>query len=142
MELAWTDDLSVGNSMIDADHKILLDMVNGVVHAIEMSDCSALSQASELLENRLRIHFAHEENIARAVKFPFAKHKLAQHYFLKELDLLIDELEARNCVFCEDAAEHYSNSLSGLLLDHITKKDMLMKPVLQSYPYHFSPILS
>lgn len=142
MDLAWTDDLSVGNAIIDADHKSLLGMANGVMHAIEVSDCPALSWMFERLENRLRNHFVHEENIARAVSFPFDKHKLAQRYFMKELDLLADELEARNCVFCEEAARHYSGSLSALLMDHITGKDMLMKPVLQSYPYSFRPALS
>lgn len=140
MELVWADDLSVGNALIDADHKILLGMANGVMRAIEMSDFSVLSWMFKQFESRVHTHFIQEENIALAVKIPFDDHKQAQGYFLKELDLLIDELEARNCVFCEDAAKHYSNSLSGLLLGHITGKDMLMKRVLQNYPYSFSPV--
>lgn len=62
MDLAWTDCLSVGNAMIDADHKSLLGMANGVMYAIEVSDCSALSWMLERLESRLRNHFVHEEN--------------------------------------------------------------------------------
>lgn len=140
MELVWTDDLSVGNAMIDTDHKMLLGMVNGAVHAIKIGDCSVLSQAFEQLDRRLRAHCAYEENVARAVKFPFIQHRLAEQYFLRELNYLKDELLDRNCVCCEDAIKHYSNSLKGLLMDHITGNDMLMKPVLQSYPYNFKPV--
>lgn len=120
MKLAWTDDLSVGNAMIDADHKMLLDMVNGVVHAIKIGDCSALSQAFELLDGSFRTHCACEENVVQAIKIPFIQHKLAEQYFLRELNYLKDELLDRNCVCGEDAIRHYSDSLRGLLMDHIT----------------------
>ncbi len=140
MELVWTDDLSIGNAMIDADHKMLLDMVNGVVHAIEIGDCSVLSYAFDLLDGKLRTHCAQEENIAQAINFTFTRHKLAEQYILRELNYLKDELLDRNCVCCEDAIKHYSDSLRGLLIGHITEDDRLMKPVLQSYPYNFNPV--
>jgi hemerythrin len=112
-------------------------MANSVMHAIEIADCSVMSQAFELFDNRLREHFESEENIARVVKFPFSRHKLAQRYFLKELDLLREELLARGGAWCEDSIRHYSDSVKGLLLEHIISKDMEMKPSLQIYPYNF-----
>lgn len=140
MELEWTDDMSVGNGVIDADHKILLGMVNGVVHAIELADCTVISQSFELFDSRLRTHFENEESIARTIKFPFTKHKQAQQYYLKELDLLKDELLARGGVWCKGSIMHYSDSMRTLMIEHITRKDMLMKPSLQSYPYNFNPL--
>ena len=135
MKTAWTDDLSVGNGMIDADHFILFSLINGVEHAIERRDCTALSQALELLDGRLRAHFKNEEGIANAIKYPFTQHKQAQQYFLEELGYLRNELLEKAGVWCAAAVVHYSDLLRGLLMDHITKKDMLMKPALQDYPY-------
>ncbi|MDH4215382.1 MAG: hypothetical protein OEV23_00570 [Gallionella sp.] len=135
MKTAWTDDLSVGNGMIDADHLILFGLINGVEHAIESGDCAAVKQALELLDGRLRTHFQNEEGIANAIKYPFAQHKQAQQYLLEELGYLRNELIGKAGLWCGAAVEHYSDLLRGLLIDHITSKDMLMKPVLQGYPY-------
>lgn len=142
MELAWTDDLNIGNAVLDSDHKILLGMVNRVINAIKTEDCKVLSHAFELLETKLRTHFEYEENIARAVNFSYAQHMQAEQYFLREIDLLKEELLSRNCECCAEAVKHYSDTLGGLLIDHIAVKDVLMKPVLQNHPYNLSPALS
>lgn len=64
MELAWSEELSVGNAMIDSEHKDLIIIVNNVEHAIRARDSSALSRAFKLLEDHMRIHFTNEEKIA------------------------------------------------------------------------------
>ncbi|MDH4215756.1 MAG: hypothetical protein OEV23_02520 [Gallionella sp.] len=135
MRATWSEHLSVGNGEIDLDHKFLFGLIDGVVHAIEANDCLALSRAFELLENKLRSHFSNVERIAETVKFPFTRHKEAQIFLLKELENLKDELQGKAGVWCEAAVKHYSDILRGLLMDHITDKDMLMKPLLQNYPY-------
>lgn len=135
MRATWSEHLSVGNGELDLDHKILFGLIDGVVHAIETNDYSALSRAFELLDNMLRSHFSNVERIAETVKFPFTRHKEAQIFLLKELEYLKDELQGKAGVWCEAAVTHYSEILRGLLMDHITSKDMQMKPVLQNYPY-------
>jgi hemerythrin len=117
------------------DHQLLFGLIEGVVHELEYRDCSVLSQAFELLDGRLRSHFKNEERIAETVKFTFDQHKEAQKFFLKELEYLKDELLCKDGVWCEDAVKHFSDSLRGMMMDHITRKDMLMKPVLRGYPY-------
>ena len=138
MGFTWAEHLSVGNALIDSDHKVLFCLINGVAHAIEIRDCSVLSQVFELLDSRLCSHFQNEEFIAEAVNMPFAKHKQAQQFILKELGYLKGELLGKNGLWCEAAVEHFSESLRSLLLDHILRKDMLMKPTLQEYPYDFT----
>lgn len=138
MRYVWSEHLSVGNETIDLDHKVLIGLIDGVVHAMEYQNCSVLSQAFELLDNKLRTHFHNEECIADAVKFPFTKNKEAHRFLLKEIGLIKNELLGKNGVCCEDAVKHFSDLLKRLLIDHITMNDMPMKPILQEYPYNLA----
>lgn len=139
MKLVWTKQLSVGNAVIDSDHKNLIAVVNGIERAIRARDYSVISQAFELLEGWLCVHFANEEEIARAVKFDLAKHKQAQQYSLKELQYLRNELASKKGIWCESAIEHYAHFLRRWMTEHIIKVDMPMKPMLQTLDYIFWP---
>ncbi|HEU0233702.1 MAG TPA: hemerythrin domain-containing protein [Gallionella sp.] len=140
MELAWTEKLSVGNAIIDSEHRNLIGIVNDVSLGIKTRDGSSLSQAFKLLEHWLCTHFANEEKIAQAVNFPFAQHKLAQQHSLKELQYMRDELEAKDGMWSDSAVEHFTRSLKNWMIDrHIVNLDMQMKPVLQNHDYNFWP---
>ena len=140
VELAWTDQLSVGNAAIDSEHKNLLNMVNDIVQTIRAGDNSTLSEAFKTLEDWLHVHFANETKIAQAINLPLTSHQQAQQYSLKELQLLKNELIAKDGSWSESAAEHYANFLQNWIIDeHIVKLDMPMKPALQKYPYNFLP---
>jgi hemerythrin len=139
-KLAWTNEFSVGNAVIDAEHKNLINMVNDVANAIGARDCTALAQAFEMLEGRLQVHFLNEEQIALATKFDFSKHKAKQQYGLKELRHMRDELVEKAGVWSDGAVDHFARSLKYWMIDkHIVELDMQMKPVLQNYPYDFMP---
>lgn len=135
----WTDDLSVGNASIDADHKKLIVMVNGLEAMIKARDGFALAQAFEQLEHYLCAHFVSEEKIAQAVNFPFDKNKREHEYVLREFMHMKNELLAKKGIWSDGAAEHYSHFLSDWIRDHVLNEDMLLKPVLQTYPYDFKP---
>jgi hemerythrin len=135
----WVNELSVGNAVIDIDHKMLIVMVNGVEAMIRARDSFALPQALEQLENNLNAHFAREEKIAQAINFPFGKNKMEHQYVLKEFQNMKDELIAKDGIWSDGAAEHFSHFLSDWITDHVLNEDMLMKPVLQTYPYDFDP---
>ena len=139
-KLAWTSEFSVGNAVIDAEHKNLISMVNDITHAIRARDCAALVQAFEMLESWLHIHFKNEEQIALATKFDFSNHKAKQQYGLKELQHMRDELVGKDGVWSDGTVEHFTRSLKYWMIDkHILELDMQMKPVLQGYPYDFMP---
>lgn len=138
--LKWTKELSVGNEIIDAEHRNLINMANGIVDAIKERDFGEIAQAFELIESWLNVHFSNEEEIARAVKFDFSKRKLAQQHELNELRFLRDELLGQNNLWVKDMAEHFTHFLKNWLIDdHIIRLDMRMKPALQAYGYHFWP---
>lgn len=136
-ELAWTDQLSVANAKIDSDHKKLITMVNGIQYMIKTRAAEALPEAFEQFENWLRIHFDNEENIAKAVNHPFAKNKLEHEQLLEEFQNMKGMFKAKNGMWSDDEAEYYSEYLSGWVTNHVLSEDMLMKPLLQTYPYDF-----
>ena len=139
MGLAWTEHLTVGNAIIDSYHKRLITMINGAEYMIKKRDGFALVEAFGQIEHWLRVHFVSEENIAKAVNFPFAQHNLEHESVLKALHLIRDTIANKNGVWDEDMAKHYSEFLVDWLTNHILMEDMLMKPVLQTHPYDFNP---
>lgn len=139
MKLVWTKQLSVGNAVIDSDHKNLIALVNGIERAIRAKNHSVISQAFELLEGWLCVHFANEEKIVRAVNLDFSKCRQAQQYSLKELQYFRNELVDKKGAWCDGAIKHYSHRLRRWMTEHIIKVDMPMKPMLQALDYLFWP---
>lgn len=142
MKLLWSKQLSIGNVIIDSEHRNLISLVNDIIRAIEARIDSDLAQAFEQLEQALRVHFTNEEKIAQAIGFDFSRHSLAQQYGLKELQFLRNELVGGNGSWSENAVEHFTHFLKNWMIDeHIIGLDMQMRPVLQTYDYEFWPNL-
>lgn len=139
MGILWTERMSVGNAIIDSDHKELIAMINGAEYMIKKRDSYALSLALNHIEYWLHAHFENEGLIAQAVSFPFAKHKLEHENMLKTFCFMREVIEGKDGAWDEDGAKHYAEFLSDWLTNHLLDEDMLMKPVLQCYPYDFRP---
>ena len=139
MGLDWAEHLSVGNELIDAEHKNLIVAVNSIEHAIATRNRIALSRAFDLLDTYLHIHFRNEERIAAAIKFPFSKNRLEHQHLLKEMRYMRAELDTKDGIWRDELVDKYSRFLSGWMAEHIIKEDMLMKRELQTYPYDFKP---
>lgn len=141
IEFTWKNNLSIGNELLDAEHKILIDIVNSAEIAIRSKKSDALIQAINLLLDKVFIHFENEERIAVAINISFARRKMEHQYVINELRNMRDELVNRGGRWSESAAEHYSYFLSEWLHEHLTEEPKVLKPLLQSYPYRFDPIL-
>ncbi len=140
MGLAWNKQMSVGNAVIDSDHKNLIEIVNRIRSEIRSRDTFLLSEAFVHLEDWLWIHFENEERIAQTVNFDFSGHKQEQQYALRELQHLRDELVGKGGIWSDSAVEHFNDFLKNWLIDdHIIRRDMLMKPVLQAHDYNLLP---
>ena len=130
---------SVGNEMIDSEHRNLLKMIHDVESAIRAGNSSTLPQSFKLLEDCVAAHFTDEEKIAQAIGFDFTQNKLEHQYVQNELRHMVEDLVAKNGAWSESVAAHYSFFLSEWMVEHILQEDMLMKSVLQTYPYDFKP---
>jgi hemerythrin len=85
--IEWSNELSVGIEEIDAQHKVLVDLLNQIHEAIQQRQgTEATSQIIERLGEYTRIHFAVEESLMRILHYPdYERHK-------EEHDRLIDQL--------------------------------------------------
>ncbi|MDD5300577.1 MAG: hemerythrin domain-containing protein [Gallionella sp.] len=128
--------MSVGNAVIDSDHKKLVELVNDIAYAAKARDRFALSRAIKLFKFCINCHFINEEQFAQALDFPFALHKLAHQNMRIELDFATHELK-KNSASTMFIMGHYAKFLRDWLIKHITEEDMQMKPLLQIYPYDF-----
>jgi len=139
MKLVWTKQLSVGNAVIDSDHKNLIAIINGIQRVISEKEHSAVSLTFEFLEGWLCVHFNNEERIAQAAYLDFSHYKQAQDYSLKKLQYLRDELISKNGIWSDSAIRYYSHCLMLWMNEHINRVDMPMKPGLQTLGYPFWP---
>lgn len=139
MGLIWAEHLSVGNGLIDSDHKNLIVVVNSLEQAIGTRDRAAISNSYKLLDTYMGIHCRNEEKIAEAIKYPFARNRFAHQQLMHEMRYMIEELGSNLGHWPDNLLDRYSHFLSDWMTDHIVKTDMKMKPALQAYPYDFKP---
>lgn len=139
MTLEWTEQLSVGNALIDSEHKNLIGMINSVENALRAGNQIDLKRTFKLLTDCVRVHFANEEKIAQSIEFPVEHHKQLHEYLQRELQYLREELEAKSGLWSEGAVEHFSRMLGSWIMDHISGEDMQLKSMLQKQPYNFAP---
>lgn len=133
----WTGELSVGNRLIDSEHKKLHDAINRVKHLVAAKNVAALAEAFEQLESGLRACFDVEERLARAVNFDFTQHRLAHQHMLSEMRHIRGGLEAGNCT-CP-GGEDYVRCLMDCLIRHIKEDGRSLKVVLDTHLYDFNP---
>jgi len=139
MALIWKKHLSVGNAMLDSEHKNLIGIVNSMEYAIKTRNSFALLGTIIQFKDCLHIHFANESRLVQAFDFPFDQHDMSHQHLLKELQHTKNDLEAKVGLWPEYVMDHYPQFLMDWLVGHIIQEDMLMKPLLESYPYDFKP---
>lgn len=135
----WTKQLSIGNRILDSEHKKLHGIINQIVCSVVARNVAALSEAFELLESCLYDYFAAEENIAQAIDFDFTQHKLAHQHLLNEFHRIKGKLMAKNGMWSDEEGRNYAHSLMNCLIQHITKDGKPLRIVLDTCLYDFNP---
>lgn len=123
----WTKQLSIGNRILDSEHKKLHGIINQIVCSVDARNVAALSEAFELLESCLCDYFAVEENIAQAINFDFTQHKLAHQHLLDEFQRMKDKLTAKNGMWSDKEGKNYAHSLMNYLIQHIKEDGKPLK---------------
>jgi len=87
MTLIWREQMSVGNALIDNEHKYLLEQVNAVEKAINTEENhDILLKTLDRLVDYTKTHFGHEEKIQAKVHFrEMEAHKKEHHEIMAEL---------------------------------------------------------
>ena len=140
MALMWREQLSVGNNVIDSDHRHLIEIINRVEQSMVLKNRLALTGALDELVQYSLVHFEREEKIAAAAGYSQTPHLNESHRtLLEKLNQVRGEFDAAGSEWSPEAAEHFTGFLRGWLIDHVIKEDLLMKPVLQRYSPSFDP---
>ncbi|MFZ2302163.1 MAG: hemerythrin domain-containing protein [Gallionella sp.] len=128
--------LSLGNRAIDSEHKKIHDLINKIA---DLRGADTLLKAFELLENNLAAYFVVEENIARAIEFDFAQHRLAHQCLLNDVHFIKNEMMAKNGLLSKTEEKGYIDSLWHCLIRHIKEDGKPFKAVLDTHFYDFNP---
>jgi hemerythrin len=129
--------MSVGNLIIDLDHRYLLSLVNQVEYALRHpEETDHLRMALDQLAEYAKEHFAREEKLQLRIQFRgYMPHKMAHQGLLDRLDHITqDILSEQDPERLTARREEIVQLLRDWLLDHVLKEDMKMKADLENLP--------
>jgi hemerythrin len=96
--VTWSSTFSVGIKLIDDQHKGLLNLVNDLFNHVSGDDASERAYFQKVIQtavNYVKVHFATEEKIMIATKFPgYLEHKKAHDTFVLTVVDNIRDFEA------------------------------------------------
>jgi hemerythrin len=140
MTLVWREQFSVGNDVIDTDHKYLIEIINSAGTSLEAKDRSALALALDRLSRYSQEHFAREEQFAGAVGYAGTARLGESHAsLLKNLDEIRAEIDGMGEQWSAAVAAHFGELLRNWLVNHVIKEDLLMKSAMQKFSPRFDP---
>lgn len=131
--IEWREEMSVGHSVIDDDHKRLIAIINEFERAAKNhASAQVLHETLLLLQDYTNEHFSREEAVQRACRYPYyAEHKrehdelllkvteFAQIYFIK-----------RTRPVDPAAIASMAHFLHDWFTDHTIRADLKMKRYL------------
>lgn len=136
MTIIWRVSMAVGDEMIDADHRKLIDLINTVELTLLASAPGGnadLASTLNLLTLYTKVHFEREENLMRHLSYNGLVHHRQAHR-----DLRVELTKIRASIEAAKVAEVAPTEVSRLikllrawLLDHVLKEDMLLKSFLK-----------
>ena len=130
--IVWDDTLSTGNSLVDADHKRLIEMINHLFDAIERGTTSSkeLNTIFDEIEAYTVYHFEREEALMHAECLSFKdaaeiEHHLQQHQnFVSAIPKLKEKLLRSSD---KETAIGVVDFLAHWLLEHIIVEDLTLR---------------
>lgn len=82
---SWNDSYSVGNALLDSDHKILFNLVNQLQDAVETGQSrDVVGSVVNVLAEYVEHHFRHEESLMARARYPGLAQHEAQHRRLED----------------------------------------------------------
>jgi len=123
--IEWSDELSVGNDHIDAQHRNIIRMINRLVESREVSMRSIdVNDALTRLMHFMREHFLDEEALMRKNGYPHLEEHMKEHrHFaekLTELFMVEDDERLRKTI----------PFLRNWLVGHLATQDMKCRSYL------------
>ena len=131
MSIQWRKEMAVDESVIDEDHKLLIEIVNSFEAAISRKLApETIDQGLKLLKHYTVEHFRREEELQRAAQYPFFDAHAREHRdVIKKLDNIVAHRRAAATrADISDVAKEIINLLKDWLVNHIIQSDLRMRP--------------
>ena len=126
MPVEWRDEFSVGNEMIDGDHRTLISIINEYETVLEAKDIGRLKEVYQRLFDYAEMHFDREVNLQKAVHFPgYLAHQGKHDELLQQLTEIhtafVDGTERKGII------PKTTQLLRDWLLKHILTEDLKLR---------------
>lgn len=123
----WTEDMTVGVSIIDSQHKELFKRINNLVAAIKQHRCKdEIDGMLKFLEDYARFHFAEEEKHMRETRYAGYEEQVEDHK--RYLAALAELKEQASLPRVQGSSYDLSATTNQVvvdwIVDHIMKIDM------------------
>lgn len=120
MKVEWSDSFSVGNEIIDLQHKKLIKILNEVVEANRGDNDLSITEAIGELYDYVNYHFDYEENLLKISGYPGLESHIKKHERFT-LELMTFSQKISNSK--KDFFEEFRFWLMDWLLHHILSED-------------------
>ena len=133
--MEWSEELVVDGSIIDRDHKTLIELINDFNENVpNFSKPEDLSPYLLSLKKYTQTHFGREERLQRSAHYHLHEEHLEEHRdMVAQLDKMIEKAEAADGEKITPVAVEIATFLTDTwLVNHIMVNDMPMRPYVDS----------
>ena len=133
--IEWSDDLKLGATDIDGQHKYLVEILNSAYDAAKGADQKAMADVLDSLTPYVIIHFQSEERIMDQSQYPQMSQHRAEHENLKSrvnsyrADLMFREPGANDEIvkFLIDWLRNHILNTDRALVQHLRETNQLVE---------------
>lgn len=124
MAFSWNKNLETGNTMIDQQHRQLIDAINNLLQACSSGKGrTEIEKTMQFLYNYTAKHFSDEEKLQVQYRYPdYANHKRYHEEFKKVVKELGIQLQKEGPTIA--LVGKVNTSVGGWLLNHIQREDV------------------
>lgn len=129
--IEWDDSFSVGISLIDEQHKMLIERTNAIAVAVEMKrGLEKIMQTLNFMIEYTEFHFSEEEKVMKDNDYPkFTEHHKLHEDFKDRLNLMVQDFEEEGAT--AGLSEEITSYLNNWLVNHIKGIDTELGQILR-----------
>lgn len=132
MYIHWSDDLALGNKLIDTQHRMLLMLCRKLDIAIKSQQSEQTVQRTILeVKKFIEFHFVSEENLMHEIHYPdVERHAKIHNALLIDLQIRLSKMQHK-----ADFPDDVLYELYKWLLDHVVHEDLKIAHYVQNSPH-------